>query len=322
MGSKQYAPNAGIKFTMAFIDGYQSITESHVHTYGTGISNQVYADAVTLMTARMALMGAGVIPLSGRLSVLGNPRTYLLINTSDFQAMPAGPGTTTTNQPAPVIAAGGSNTQDNSADEANSSIHMFCYDSSFSKHARYYLAGVPDVMVRTNPQGPWVVGDPNWFTLFGQYAALLAAANNPIWGFMARTPVSTPNFGPVQATGISQSNVTGLISVTCPTITGVAVGSYVQLRGWGMTSRAYIPINGTFQVSAVTASTGGQTIYQLAGSATVAFAQIETWGTVQQIAYQWLAYAKCQVTKQGTHKRGKSLVGPRGSRRTPSRVSS
>lgn len=316
-------PNSGIKVTMRWADGFSGISESHVLSFISDLSGAAYLAAKQLMTARTAMMGAGIVPISCRMSVLGVFRQYLNLSSADITAMQPGPLKVVTNLNADQIAAGVQPNQDGSADAPDDAVLMDVYANSFQSHARYYLGGIPDIMVRENPTGPWIVGVPSWNTLFQAYATILTTST-PAWGLISRILPNVAGYAPVQAVGVTFDPTNNVAGVIVPTLPGFVVqGSMIQLRLFKMVSKAMINWNGTWQVQSIVATTTpGQSIYYLRNSSGISYLNTLFLGTVQPVGYVFSPYQKATIGKQSARKRGNSGLAPRGRRKVIARLPS
>jgi hypothetical protein len=253
------------------------------------------------------------------MSVLGSFRTYLNLSPDDIATMAAGPLVVTANLSAAQAAAGIQPKQDGSADTPDDAVLMNASDSTFKLHARYYMAGIPDVLVRENPLGPWIVGIPSWNTLFQQYKNILLG-NTPTWGFLTQIPDNVANYKSVQCLGVAGDPTTGYLMVTCPTLPGgVGIGSVLQLRLFQMANKNLLGLNGLWQVNNATATAGNST-YTLRGTQNVQLTSITQLGTIRPIGYQFVPYFKLDIGKQAGRKRGGSGLAPRGRRRVLARL--
>jgi hypothetical protein len=307
---------------MLWNDDSSGIGETY---YWTGTNDDpsatIYPAAAALMKARTAMMGFGVSAVSFRISKLGAFRNYLNSNPADVQQMQPGTFTVQTNPSAAAIAAGVGKTQDGSADIAKSAILANFYNG-IAAHGRKFLAGVPDVMIRTDPDGPWIIGVPSWNSLFQAWAQLLTSGTLK-WAFKARTAPTIAPWLPVQVAAVQFDPTTNLWGVDCPTfIAPVTVGANLQLRQFKMTSRAYVPFNGTFQIGYTQASAiPGNTIYYLRGTQSVAGTQVAFLGKAQGVDFTLYPFTAIVPGGQTTHKRGNRSLGSAGRRKPVQRVS-
>jgi hypothetical protein len=286
---------------------------------GSYKASVMYIAALNLFKARSLLMGAGVVPVSFRISVLNTFRGYVNADPNDVAGAPVGSLAVNLALNAAQIAAGIGGVADGSAAQGPDAILCNYIGSTVQIHSRHFLGGVPDVLVRTNPVGPWVIGVPSFVPLFNAYVNLLTGANG--WQIIAKVPGPTPP--PVLAmSGVGVDPTTGLFYITTATaIAGVVPGqTMLQLRGFKMNNRAYQNINGTYQVYQVNTVTGGFQ-YLLTGTAGFAISQLKSAGTYIVVSYAFSPYTSVTLGREGTHKRGnRTLAGP-GKRRTVSRVS-
>jgi hypothetical protein len=316
-------PVTGYAIRMIWQDANRGIGESY---YWNGPSDDpvgvVYPACVNLMKARTLMMGPGVVPISFRISKTGVFRYYLNSSPNDIGTMATGPLLVNASLSAAQIAAGISAAQDGSTDQAPVAILMNAYSTPQS-HSRKFLSGVPDILSRENPAGPWTVGVPSWLTLFNAYVALLT--NTALkWAFRARTLPTVAPFTPVLVNAIAVNPANSLIDITLPTFGApVGVGTSLQLRGFKMNSRAYISPNGTWQINSVTPGTvAGTSIYELRGTQSVAGSQVLYLGTAQAIDYSMFPYVNVTLGGETTHKRGNRFLASPGRRFVRAKVSS
>lgn len=317
-------PVTGYQVLMRWTVGNQGVSDTYYwNTVSDDPVNVVYPAAYNLMKYRHALMGFGVQPLSFRISQVNNFRAYLNSKPEDVRNMQAPPTIVAINTSAPGLPPGVPNTADGSADEANVCVICTAY-STIQNHARKFLAGCPDVMVRTDPLGPFVVGVPSWKSLFDQYANQLYS--QPKWTFKARIPAAAAGaFAPVAVQNWQQDptgNGNWDILVSAAAGPPFNIGGTIQLRGFKMNSRAYVSFNGVYTIGSVTNGPVGGTVWlQLLNSKAVAGAQVAIPGNARAVDYQLYPYTSIIPTGQGSHKRGNSGLASRGKRRVVQRVS-
>jgi hypothetical protein len=285
---------------------------------GSYQASQMYIACLNLYKARSLMMGAGVVPITFRISVLNAFRGYVNAVPTDISGVPVGQLPLNLNLNPAQVAAGVGGVADGSAAQGPDAIICNYIGNTVQVHSRHYLGGVPDVLVRTNPVGPWVIGVPSYAGIFQGYVNVLTGNNG--WQIICRVPGASPP--PVLAlAGCGVDPTTGLFFITTPAaIAGVVAGStMLQLRGFKMVNRAYQNINGAYQVYSVTTVTGGFQ-YLLTGTAGFAISQLKSAGTYVVVAYQFSPYTSVTLGREGTHKRGnRTLAGP-GRRRTAARV--
>jgi len=256
----------GIKVTMFFRMQNFGWTESHYYLAANAAIDSFDPAATALAKARAALLGAkGSDPTQGapvltgvRISDDTIYRDSHIVQSNEAQA---GNLQMVGNFKAGTIP--GSNV----ADFENVAIKVRA-ESGVLKRAFFYICGVPQGV---NSYGNVcdLSGALNFPDKFGQYRAILTT--NGLWGF--RSKVIPAIVGPGVPNGLARSLALtneavapGRLVVTNNTIAGVVAGSYVTLKNWTMRSRAYRPVNGTYQVGAVAPGAQGQSLYTLNGT--------------------------------------------------------
>lgn len=317
---KPVVPNAAIKFTMKFADGYQAITEAH-HLSASGNSDLATVWTTLgkpLMTARAALMGAGVSAISARVSVVGSPRVYFNAPANEISGMVVGPQKLTVTLTPQESAGGITNTEvTGDADVPNVSVLLNVYDVSYGLHARYYLAGLPAVFVAENPASPPQIRVVSWQTAFDNYVSALLTNK---WGWMTKIPVSEAGWGSTAVQFIGNDPTTGNFYIQCPALSQTpGIGQTIQLQGFQMTNRSYLNPNGTWQI-ANTAVAAGITTYTLRNSTNINSSFVFITGTARPIGYQFTQYSKCLLGAIASRRRGGSSLAPRGKRKSVVRV--
>lgn len=307
---------------MVWQDGPLAITEDY---YWTSASDDavktVTPAALALYKLRSLMMGSSVVPISIRLSVLGSFRTYLNVDPAQIQGVQVGPLTVQTNPTAALQALGVGKTADGDQDQAKQAV-LANFTSTLAQHGRKFLAGVPDVMTRENPEGPWIVGVPSWGTAFNNWGNQLTS-NTQKWAFKSRTAPTVAPWKPVAVAQLLLDPTTGFWGVDCPTfVAPIAVGQVLQIRGFKMTSKAYVPVQGTLQIASIVASTiPGNSVYYLRGSQTWAGTQVAVFGTAQGVDFSLYPFVTVTPGKETTHKRGNRSLASPGRLKKPQRVS-
>jgi hypothetical protein len=320
-------PVSGYAIRMLWQDATQGISETYYwNNASSDPVNVVYPAAKQLMKLRTALMGYGVVAKTFRISLLGQFRAYLNSQPQDVNSMTVGPAVLSINTGVPGLPPGVPSTVDGSSAEANETVLVSSY-STIQNHARKFFAGVPSVMVRTSPNGPFVVGVSSWESLFNNYAQYLYS--NPTWCFKARVPTSAGgNYTPIGIVSPfyrldPNNDGTFDVLVPLPSPTVFVPGAKFQIRGCGMSSRAYVNPNGSYTIGTVTnGPISGQYWVQALKSQAWAAQQVVTWGNVRYVDYQLYPYTSTYPTGQGTHKRGNRSLASPGKRRLVPRVSS
>lgn len=313
---------AGFKCHFVWQNSSLAITEDY---YWTGASddpvNTVMPAALALYKLRSLMMGNTVIPITVRVSVLNSFRAYLNADPAQIMAVEVGPFTLQVNPSAAAQAAGVGKTQEGDQDQAKQAVLANFY-STLSQHGRKFLAGVPDVLTRESPEGPWIVGVPSWGTAFNNWGNQLKS-NTQKWAFKARTAPTAAPWKPQTIAALILDPTTGFWGVDTPTfIAPIAVGSMLQIRGFKMTNRAYVPVQGTLQIAFTAASTiPGNTVYYLRGSQLWAGTQVAVFGTAQGVDYSLWPFVNVVPGKETTHKRGNRSLASPGKLKKPQRVS-
>ena len=277
----------------------------------------LYATSLALFKARSLLMGNAIVPIGFRISQVGLFRAYINSDPDDVSSAAVGPLALTVNTKPAVIAAGGNNVVDGTADQGPDAVIVNYIGPSIQQHSRHYLSGVPDVLTRINPNGPWVVGVGSWWSLFQAYVAILQANG---WQMRCRTIPSIPN--PPATVVFSLDPTNAFLQVTCNTIPLPAAGPYIlQIRGAQMTSKAYKTVNGSWPVKTVGAAVGGQTTYTLAKAPAYNYPFIvPAFGTAQLVDYTPCNYTLVTLGREATHKRGNRVLAAPGRRKIVQRI--
>ena len=216
---------------MIWQDSNESIGETY---YNTGTPNitpgqGLYSTSLQLYKARSLLMGYGVVPVSIRMSTIGTRRAYTKVSSNDVAMVPMGQQAIVVGTLPPVLAAGGSTTVDGSAAQGPDAVQYDAYGSLPTSHARKFMAGCPAVLIRTSPNGPWTVGDANWFNLFQAYVAVLT---NPANGWVMRVRTFPPIPNPPQIPIYALDPTNTYLTVTLPTLPGtISNGTILQILG-------------------------------------------------------------------------------------------
>lgn len=307
---------------MVWSDAGESIGETYFNTGTPNITpgQGLYSTSLQLFKARSLLMGYGIVPISIRMSTVATRRAFTKVSSADVSMVQVGQQAINVNTLQPVLNAGGAVVVDGSAAQGPDAVQYDAYGSLPTSHARKFLAGCPAILIRTVPNGPWTVGDPNWLNLFNQYVQVLTNPANG-WVMRVRTfpPIPNPPTVPVYALDATNTYLT----VTVPTLPGSpGNGTILQILGARMDSRAYKSPNGEWRIIGVGVPASGNTTYtlQLRFSNNYPFL-LQGFGTVQVVSYSADTYAAAFPSKEGSRKRGNSGLAPRGRRRTVQQVS-
>lgn len=312
---------------MIWQDGPYSIGETYYSLLAPSQAANppnLYSQALALYKARSLLMGASVVPVSCRMSSIGKRRAYTKIGQTDLSAVAVG-NIAITVQPAPAFAGSNSiNLVDGSSAQGPDAILTDVYGSDPASHNRKYMAGCPNVLIRTNPNGPYVSGDAAWGTLFNSYGNLLI--NNPtVWVMRVLVPVLPSNGQQIVGWALDSLNTTYL-SITCATLPGgPGIGQAITIHGARMISRNYKAPNGTFVIRtpAPLSVGGGLTQYTLQLPFANRLPYLEVgYGYCGLLVYNTDTYSNVLLAREGSHRRGNSGLAPRGRRRNAPQISS
>lgn len=298
----------GVLVTMLFEESGLSFSEAHVWTVNADL-NLVKDPAKELVQARANCCGAGVSLVGVRLSKVQDFRDSIVFSATEIQGIVFPTGKLYTSG-ADKITAGYSN----DADQAKACV-LLRAEAGTTKRKSIYMAGVPDVILGTDPNGPKTTLFTAWTAFLNAYINVLVTKS---WGFVARADQQ----GALAKQDVQDLVVqagTNRIGLVCdsggPTY---AVGKLVQTRLFQSSNSAYKSLNGIWQVSAVALGSpaAGKNTYYLLGSNQVPFSSIVRNGFVQGVDYAATRYTAVQPQGQTTRKRGnRQLAGP-GRRKT------
>jgi hypothetical protein len=306
----------GIKVTMFFSMQNFGWTESHFYLGAGAAIDSFDNQARALAKARSALLGAKGPDKSQGAPILttvriSNDTIYRDSHIVTLNEVDGGP----LNMIGSIKA--GSVPGSNVADFENVAIKIRA-ESGVLKRAFFYLCGVPQGVNEfgnvVNLGG--VAGFPD---LFGQFRSILTTGGS--WGF--RSKVIPAVAGPTVPIGLARSIAItreavdpGRLVITNATIAGVVAGSYVTLKNWTMRSRSYQPVNGTYQVGAVSAGNAGQALYTLNGTEGRDPTEVVGLGAMFAVSYEYLPYTNVFATSIVSRKRGVGSEKPHGRRRS------
>jgi hypothetical protein len=254
---------------------------------------------VQLMNARTQLMGNNVRASMYRLSVPGVPR-----KSTTVYAVPNASGQSAINQ-YPSLSQG-------SADIPNACV-MGTLKSAANQARAIYLAGLPDVLIRTGtPVGPdfGAAGLQGYQALWLTWQTLLL---NGQWGFLALNLLPNGQPAPIsywqQATA-APFNIQFVLPNNAAYIP--VVGAIVHVRGvlMGVTG-AERPI-GRWRIKSTTAVDANNTAFELDKSSAFQAVLVDRPGTVESVQSSYVAYDRLTNLLQTTRRRGIGPVRPRG----------
>jgi hypothetical protein len=258
----------------------------------------------------MALMGLGTFLRSIRVSFqpdVGRPVSKLVNLEPEFAGF-------TDIDTAPFSALGTAETD--SADTPNNALYVQRLNVDAQKSA-LYMAGLPDVILRTNPDGP-VFSNIGGFQV--KWDAWKSAVVQTTWGFRCRI-LTGGNYTPIGAVFplVVGDVPLGLIGVTVlGNAPGITSAVKVSLRGFLSTRPVTKKLNGFWNVhSTVTTTSPATTTIYLVASEGINPADYYAVGTIQLVGFRHTAIDGLQILHQGSRKRGKPSGQLAGRRRTP-----
>lgn len=290
---------SGIRCTFVMEVGRKSPSETFVYNAETIAS--AIEPAIKLAKLRRATMGAGAAFFGVRLSKEGVRRDSRVLNLTQIAAINSIP-----------LALTGSNAgiSDNASDQAPACLNVR-FEASDLSRSDLFMAGVPDAVLRQNPESPPVNIPAPWQAAFDLWAAELV--NFP-WGFIGRSLTGAEGIVPRQVVAVGAQIATGFVQLVITTPAPQFTQSQlVQLRNFRMVKRVYTPAQGQFRIDSVEPDTPipGQTRLTLRNSAAINVETIKDFGTVEIVDFLFRKYTNVVLQRQTTHKRGNSsLSGP------------
>lgn len=293
----------GVRVTMLFEEAGLSFSEAHTWVTDVDMS-QVKEPAKVLVQTRANVCGTGVTLRGVRLSKEADFRDSMVFSAKDIQGIKF-PSAALFTSGAKPIATGYAR----EADQTKACV-LLRAESGTVKRKSIFLAGVPDVVLGTDPSGPKIALFPAWEEALQNYIAQLIVDS---WGFMARSP-QTGELAPRRVVSVVVQPVTNRLGIVIAT-GGAAytLGSDIQTRLFKRSNPAYTSLNKIWQISQVSLGSpvAGQDTYYLLGSETVPVSTITKLGVVQGVEYSPAEYTNIQPQGQTTRKRGnRQLAGP------------
>jgi hypothetical protein len=287
--------DSGMKCIMFFHLNKAGWSEFHYHT--STDFNVVKNAFVQLFKLRMALSVDPVEAFRGRMSLLGSPRSSILLDNSSMLQIQQALGS-------PIVAG-------DKSDQPKAAAMARFYADSVSKRNNY-IGGIPDGLITEDPEGIPAHVNPIWQGRFDSYKTQLTSG---VWGFRGQIPAGTGAATQVSALSTLQRDSDGLFGFTVATGTFVvAEGAKVQLRNFKMDMSGQASPNGTWEVDTFVPSSPGPTkdsIY-LRRSDFVDASSVRLLGKANRLLYNVYPYTSGTVVSQTTHKRGKSFLFGRG----------
>lgn len=300
-----------IKTTFFFKNSIGGWSESW-HNLVAGSLTTAEQQARPAAMLRLATCGLGTILAGVRVSDQdAEPKRSRMVdmigNGLGMKEMPATPALT-----------GYSSTDDRSADALQSCLLLQCLTTTGARKS-LFMAGVPDFIIRTNPNGPNTEEGTVWLSKFQLWRAEFQSGR---WGFRTRRRIGA-DVQPqtiigyqLQAGGLSR---VGLIVNDGGPVYGV--GKRLQIRHATVINPALRNILGTWVVESKQAGTqANTTVYYLKGTEGINPSNIFFPGDVRLVDFEGLAVTDIRIVKQASHKRGGFFGQFRGRVSKPKRV--
>lgn len=205
------------------------------------------------------------------------------------------------------------------SDQAKSSVLLKLYNTDYSAVHNQYLAGIPDLVVRENPEGPSVDFSPLYRRRFNAYTAELETG----WGFVGKIRDNafvklTQVLPTIQVDPI----VLDLGFTVSGALPSAVIGSKVFLTDFKAIARPYKVPNGTWLIRKVSTDfpDPGQNTAYLLNTQIFDATKIQFPGKMGVYGLQFFGYSHHDVAQQTTRKRGNRSLAYPGARRKPVRV--
>lgn len=302
-------PASGIRFVMTIKDDRYSISEVHV-VPGVDLEAAV-PKAIRLFKTRMALCGVPAVPFRGRLSVIGKRKVVRTLSQTELK-MVGQPTLTTYTGP-------GGSAGTNESDQPKASIQVVFRKNDGTENSGY-LGGVPDPVIRENPEGPAIELVPAYQALFDAYRSELLTTG---WGCIAKVK-DDASTKLRSVMGMETNLNTSLSEVFSASFAPeLGVGTKIFLRGMKPQQRAFRALTGQWEVYTVTVNSpvAGQSRYALRDSKGYNLLDAKALGTVELVDYTFASYVDVKLGQQTTRKRGNRSLASPGRRLKPVRVS-
>jgi hypothetical protein len=206
-------------------------------------------------------------------------------------------------------------------DQLQTCIQMNFYAADGSRKP-LYMAGIPDDVIVTNPNGPTTITDGQWQT---NYNAWLKFVQNGQFGFLGKP--NTGIYAPLQVVGwvpapIPQPGLWAYVNGAPPA--SMAFGTSVQVLGVRMANKALQTPNGVHLSGGFGAAPGlaGVSFVYFPAITNVDPTQIKSLGYLQGIS-QLPVYKQIVsgfISREGSHKRGRFISEYRGRVSKPARL--
>lgn len=281
---------------IAYRVGLVGCTEAWANRSITGIEDGRKKGAA-LVRQRLKLCGYGVRFNAARVALL--PRqgqsewitlAGILTTHTDFLVDPE------TAVPSPTVGPPDLETWDKS-DLGTTDVKVQYLNRTIGRKKIANHAGIPDSLIRTDPEGPALVAVGAWWDAFKVWRSYLI---NNGWGWIGRqrTPAKPVIKWQTQA-------VTGLLQAVLAdadasfVLNDLVLVSRVRVRMKGQRS----PNGGPYQIRE-RSSAGGQTTYTLACTEAILPGNVCFSGTMREYALDIIPVEAADILKQGSHRRG------------------
>lgn len=180
-----------------------------------------------------------------------------------------------------------------------------------SERKMVFLAGVPDAIVRTNPDGPDFATLPGYGTAYDTWRTM---AQNGEWGWLGRDRSGLGAHSLVKGYS-TQAGPIPRLGVQTAAAFDVPIGSRVQISRATTLSRAPTP-NGQWTVIEKEVHVNGvDWVYFLTASEGINPADVDQLGKISLVQHVFVESADVIISRQGHRKRGRPFGLPVGRRR-------
>jgi hypothetical protein len=307
------ARSKGFKCTLFFNSGVQGWTESWTNCAVANLDD-METDSRALAMKRLAICGLGVELVGIRISnqdAVPPVSRPIPIQANGLENSPVAADASVTGYSDPVTRA---------ADVSYSDLLLMCRTAAGRKKL-VWLAGMPDALIRTDPNGIDLTPAANNATWLANYQLWRALVQGGKWGFVGRDKASTDVLPQAIVQWVAPGGAGSNIAFVLNGGSIYSPGDQVAVTGTRAVNKANRVPNGKWIVQQVQSiNSGTQTQYTLNASAAIDVTVIFKPGTVAKVAYDKFVITAVQVLRQGEHKRGRPFGGARGRRTIAARV--
>lgn len=299
-----------LRLSMHFRASGQSWSEAWITNLHNELNQQANTTCGNLVIARLSLCGGGVVLRRATMSVETRPGQ--VINTGDslpvvLAGAPVGVAKeTAVEEIVPGLADGGA------ADIPNTCLLIDCSTATGRHHKQVFMAGIPDVIIKTIPPGPDIKAAGGWMDRYREWRDVILADQ---WGWWGRQ-LSGGGADPQQVVATQQQAAAPNLWAVGTTNSGVlyAEGDRVQLRGFRHKPCTLCPWQGQWTIDHVVEVAGppARRWYYLRGSENLDPTRITRLGTIEKVLFEVKVTSRFFITKQATRKRGVGWNPPRG----------